>query len=67
MDLITNRMLQSKDKESDSVSGPRAAKVTSARTWAGEGNEAEALSLGRGRERRIQSKSRQVFFSDSVF
>lgn len=67
MDLITNRMLQSKEKESNSVSGPRVAKVTSARTQAGVENEVEALSLGRVRERRIQSKSRQAFFSDSVF
>lgn len=41
--------------------------MTSARTWAGVENAAEALTLGRGRGRRIQSKSRQAFFSDSVF
>lgn len=54
MDLTINRMFQCKEKESDSVSGPRVAKVTLVRTWAGDGqgeeNEARTLHLGRRRE-----------------
>lgn len=74
MDLTINRMFQRKEKESDSVSGPGVAKVTLVRTWAGDGqgeeNEARTPRLGRRRkwagERRTQSKSRQVCFSDSL-